>query len=100
MVKLAAQWSYQLAAIEITKVEKVEAELAQLDPIPEAAAMLAKARESVEEAKTKWDADDFRGAYKDAQRALRPLRILMRAHWEQAAKSLGPDATPTASPYA
>src|SRR5207253_3009483 len=52
------------------------------------------------DAKAAWDANDYAKAYRDAQRALRPLRILMRAEWEEAAKSLGPDAPPTASPYA
>jgi hypothetical protein len=100
MVKLAAQYSYDLAKEEIAKVEKVEAELALIAPMTEAATLLARARQSLQDAQAKWNAEDFRGAYKDAQRALRPLRILMRAHWEQANKSLGPDAPATASPYA
>jgi hypothetical protein len=100
MVKLAAQYSYDLAKEEIAKVEKVEAELAQLSPIAEAPTMLAKARQFLQDAQAKWNADDFRGAYRDSQRALRPLRNLMRAQWERANKSLGPDAPPTASPYA
>jgi len=100
MVKLAAQYSYDLAKEEIAKVEKVEAELAQVAPITQAAELLARARQSLQDAQAKWNADDFRGAYKDSQRALRPLRILMRAHWDQANKSLGPDAPATASPYA
>jgi hypothetical protein len=100
MVKLAAQYSYDLAREEIAKVEKVEADLAQLAPITEAASLLPQARRLLKEAEEKWNAEDYRGAYKAAQRALRPVRILMRAHWEQAAKSLGPDAPPTASPYA
>jgi hypothetical protein len=101
MVKLAAQWSYQLAAVEIDKVEKVQAQLRDLGHEPgDARTLLAKSHQYVAEAKAAWDADDYRKAYRDAQRALRPLRILMRAEWEEAAKSLGPDAPPTASPYA
>src|SRR5262249_56664526 len=39
----------------------------------------------------------FHEAYAEAQRAVRPLRIFMRAHWEEATKDLD---TPTGSPYA
>jgi hypothetical protein len=38
-------------------------------------------------------------AYADAQRALQPLRILMRAQWESAIRTLDKD-NPAASPYA
>ncbi len=106
MAKLAAQWSYQLAVVEIDKVEKVQAQLAELaradkaPAVPDADTLMAKARASLGDAKTAWDAGDHRKAYADAQRALRPARLLMRAHWEAAARSLGPDAPPTASPYA
>jgi hypothetical protein len=101
MVKLAAQWSYDLAKEEITKVEKVQAQLAELaPPVPDAAQLLADARRRLNDSWVAWQADDYRKAYHDAQRALRPLRILMRAQWEAAVASLGKDAPPTASPYA
>ncbi|MFO0808043.1 MAG: hypothetical protein U0746_05430 [Gemmataceae bacterium] len=106
MAKMAAQWSYDLARVELDKVEKVQAELTELakvdkaPTVPDADSLLKKARSSLDEAKAAWDSNDFGKAYHDAQRALRPARILMRAHWEAAAKSLGPDAPPTASPYA
>jgi hypothetical protein len=106
MAKLAAQWSYQLAVVEIDKVEKVQAQLTELakadkaPAVPDADSLMTKARTSLADAKAAWDADDHRKAYADAQRALRPARLLMRAHWEAAAKSLGPDAPTTASPYA
>src|SRR4029078_9020761 len=74
MVKLAAQYSYDLAKEEIAKVEKVEAELAQVAPISEATTLRARARQYLQDAQGKWKADDFRGAYKDSHRALRPLR--------------------------
>ena len=68
--------------------------------MPDAESLLKKARTSLGEAKAAWDADDFTEAVQRAQRALRPARILMRAHWEAAAKSLGRMRRPTASPYA
>ena len=44
-----------------------------------------------------WNNSDYREAYLDAERALRPLRILMRAQWEQATRGLD---SAVASPYA
>src|SRR5262249_25166207 len=98
MVKPAAQWSYDLAVAEIAKVEKVQAQLAELArggparAVPFAGERRADARQRLGEAKAAWDAEDYHKAYQDAQRAVRPLRILMRAEWEAAVKSLGPDA--------
>ena len=106
MVKQAAQWSYDLAKESIAKVEKVQAELSDLAKVEKAPtvndadALLRKARESLAESFAAWNAEDYRKSYLDAHRAMRPVRILMRAQWESAAKSLGPDAPPTASPYA
>jgi hypothetical protein len=106
MVKQAAQWSYDLARVEIDKVTKVQTQLAELakadlaPALPDAGQLLADARRRLGEANAAWNAGDYAKAYRDAQRSLRPLRILMRAQWEAAVKSLGPDAPPTASPYA
>lgn len=101
MARLAAQWSYDLARVEIAKVERVQNQLRELGREPnDAKTLLAKAGQYVKEAKAAWDVEDYRKAYLDSQRALRPLRILMRAEWEEAANSLGPDAPPTASQYA
>ena len=44
-----------------------------------------------------WKSRNFTEAYHEADRALRPVRILMRAHWEKAVRGLD---TPVASPYA
>ena len=43
------------------------------------------------------NAQNFSEAYHEAQRHLRPIRILMRVHWEKAVRRLD---TPVASPYA
>jgi hypothetical protein len=58
--------------------------------IDDARARLAAAREH-------WDNNLFTEAYKEGQRALRPLRILMRAEWEKATRGLD---RPVSSPYA
>lgn len=101
MQKLAAQWTYDLAKTEIEKVEKVQVQLRDLGREPaDGKTLLAKSGQYMADSKAAWEANDFAKAYHDAQRAMRPLRILMRAEWEEAAKSLGPDAPPTASPFA
>ena len=89
------------ARVEIMKVERIQTQLRELGREPnDAKTLLAKAGQYAKEAKAAWDAEDYRKAYMDSQRALRPLRILMRAEWEEASTSLGTDAPPTASPYA
>ncbi len=106
LVRLAAQHSYQLAEVERDKVEKVQAQLDELaqqglaPKVPDAAALLAEARRRRDMVVAAWGRDDYRETYGRARQEMRPLRILMRAQWEAAAKSLGPDAPPTASPYA
>jgi hypothetical protein len=98
MSRLAAEWSVQLAKIEIEKVQKVQEGLADLAPRPvDEAALMAKARELYAEADRALSAGDYRTAYQDANRCLRPLRILMRAEWDQA---VGGMDTPVASQYA
>ncbi len=101
MVQLAAQWSYDLAGVELGKVERIQTQLREMGhEVVDAASLLAKSRQFMAAAKAEWDAQDYHAAYRDSQRALRPLRILMRAEWEAAVNSLGRDAPPTASPYA
>jgi hypothetical protein len=101
MMPMAAQWTYDLAGVELTKVEKIQSQLReQGHEVSDAASLMAKAREFLATAKQAWDAKDYQAAYLNSKRAMRPLRILMRAEWEAAIKSLGPDAPPTASPFA
>jgi hypothetical protein len=61
--------------------------------------LLEKSRQYLELCATHRKNGEYAEAYLDAQRALRPLRILMRAQWELAVhpKML---TTPAASPYA
>lgn len=101
LIKSAAQFAYQLAAIEIDKVEKVQDQLSSLaPPISDAKSLMDDARRRLQVASTHWEKADYRSAYRESLRAVRPIRILMRSQWESASKSLGPDAPPTASPYA
>ncbi len=98
MSKIAAQWAHDQAEEEVAKVEQV---YEQLDkgghPLPDGAALLKKAHLYLDGCELQRRNGDYGEAYLEAQRAMRPLRIIMRAEWDKAAKEL---TTPVASPYA
>lgn len=94
----AAQWTYDMALYELEKVVAIEKQLEQQQhTLPDAAALINDAQNRLQTAKQLWDNRLFSEAYREAQRALRPVRILMRAQWEAAIKDLD---SPVASPYA
>jgi hypothetical protein len=94
----AAQYAYDMAFYELEKVLKVQEKLAaQGHTPPDAHHLIADAQARLKSAKERWDNREFPEAYRESQRALRPLRILMRAQWDAAIKGL--DA-PVSSPYA
>jgi hypothetical protein len=96
--QLAAQWTYELAVQELQKVWRVEEQLERDNhTLPDGAALLKDARDRLKVAKEYWDGHRFTDAYREGQRVLRPVRILMRAQWEKATKGL---ITPVSSPYA
>jgi hypothetical protein len=96
--KLAAQWAHDLAEVEMEKVLKVEALLERdRHTLPDGQALIDNARARLARSAEQWNNGDYRQAYEEAQRVLRPLRILMRAQWEQAIRGLD---SPVASPYA
>jgi hypothetical protein len=98
VAKTASQWAIAQAQEELKKVEQVDNELNKLGhKLPDEAQLLEKCRGYLETAERHRKNDDWSEAYADAQRAVRPLRIMMRAHWELAMKEL---TTPMASPYA
>jgi hypothetical protein len=98
MRKLGAQWSHDLAQIEFDKVAAVEGQLEALGhTLPDGTQLMNDARTRLRTCVVHWNNGDFRQAYEEAERSLRPLRILMRAQWEQAVRGLD---TPVASPYA
>jgi hypothetical protein len=96
--KLAAQWAKELADEEIAKVARVEEQLEKAGhPLPQGPRLMEDARKRVLRCVEQWNKGDYREAYLEAQRVVRPLRIVMRAQWEAAVKDLD---TPVASPYA
>jgi hypothetical protein len=98
MSKIAAQWTHDLAEEELAKVTKVHADLEQEgQKLPDGWSLIEDARKRVALAASYRRDGDAPRAYAEAERAMRPLRILMRAHFDAAVKEL--DA-PVSSPYA
>jgi hypothetical protein len=96
--QLAAQWTRDLAHLELAKALKVEQQLEQAGhTLPDARKLVQDAQDRLRLCEELWNNHLFSEAYHEGQRALRPVRILMRAQWEQAVKIL---STPVASPYA
>ncbi|HZZ80725.1 MAG TPA: hypothetical protein VFE62_19640 [Gemmataceae bacterium] len=94
----AAQWSHDMAVYEYDKVAKVHIELEKQGiTLPDGNALLEDCRKRTQKSEEMWKARNFAEAYHEAERAMRPLRILMRAHCEKAVRGMD---TPVASPYA
>jgi hypothetical protein len=96
---IAAQWAYDLAVEELQKVLLVQRQLEQQGHTqPDAHSLLRAAHQRLTTAKQLWDNHQYAEAYHEAERALRPVRILMRAQWDSAVKEV--EGIPAASPYA
>jgi hypothetical protein len=94
----AAQYTYDMALYEMEKVLRIQEQLeSRGHTLPDAQHLITDSQNRLKSAKERWDARQFPEAYRESERALRPLRILMRAQWEKAIKGLD---TPVASPYA
>ncbi len=94
----AAALQRELAAGRWASAEAADRELARLgQPAREAGHWLALARKSLAECDAQRSAGNWQASYLEACRAMRPLRMLERAHWDAAAVSLG---SPLASPFA
>jgi hypothetical protein len=96
--EIAAQWARDLAQVELEKVARINDELEAVGhPLPDGAELLRSARSYFQRCLQSWENHDYRKTYQDAERVLRPLRIVMREHWKLAIQNL---STPVASPYA
>ena len=92
-----AQWSIDLAEEEYRKVVTTHARLEGIAPcVEEAPLLIHEAERAIMEAKRDRLGCNDEAAYFSALRALRPLRILARSHWDRALKTLD---YPTATPY-
>jgi hypothetical protein len=101
--KLASEFTKELARIELQKVLRVQELLEKDGHSPQdAGALLKDADERLKTAESLWETHQFSLAYREAQRALRPVRILMRAQWDKGLYALDeklPLDSPTSSPY-
>jgi hypothetical protein len=96
--EMVAQWARDLAQIELDKITRVHEQLeAAGHSLPDGAELLHNARSRFQVCLQAWENHDYRRTYQEAERVLRPLRVLMREHWKTAIKGL---STPVASPYA
>ena len=95
----AARWSQQLAVEQYNKCLATHKRILEAGgpELIEAAELLQRARLMIDQAKQYADNRQYDVAYREARRALQPIRTLMRADWERATASLD---TPSASPYA
>src|SRR4029077_14210515 len=96
--QLAAQWTYYMAQYELERVLRIEKQLeSQGHTLPDGEHLLEDVQSRLKTATQHWDNRLFSEANHEGQRALRPLRIIMRAQWDQAVNKLD---TPVASPFA
>lgn len=92
-----AQWSIDLADEEFRKVVKTHERLEGIaPPVEQARLWICEAERFLMDAKRDRLGGNDESAYFNALRALRPLRILARTHWERAMRTLD---TATATPY-
>jgi hypothetical protein len=95
--KLAAQYSHDLAEEELAKALRVQAELDRLGHgIPDGEALAARARQWLDRCQVARRDGQYAEAYTAAQVALQAVRLLMRAHWDQAVRG---EDVPMSSPY-
>ncbi len=96
--RLAARWALDMAAVEYEKVAEVHSKLNAMGiKVNGADVLFNQAKRFHEDARKHFAAEVYDKAYQDAMRAMRPLRVIMRDHWQQATATLD---VPTSSPYA
>jgi len=97
IAKPAADWMLDMARLEFEKIRGITEQLASLaPPVPGSNVLLRDAETRLQTAAAFHAAGRAREAYHEANRALRPVRQLMRLQWEQAIASVGSTA---ASPF-
>ncbi|MFC1597722.1 hypothetical protein ACFL5Q_07280, partial [Planctomycetota bacterium] len=98
----AAQLQRELAARKLQAVEQVHQQLSARRALnSQATAWLGAAREKIQLSDAALASGDYPTAYRQAQRGMRPLRLLQRAHWESAASLLpSPVTSPAAVSFA
>jgi hypothetical protein len=94
----AAVWAAELAAAKLESVRDVDRQLvAAGHALPDGAELAEAAQRHMELSRAALQRAQYDRSYAEAQRAIRALRLIQRAHWEAAVKGLG---LPQTSPYA
>lgn len=94
----AAEIEHELAAMKFQSVVPLAARLTRANPkVPQAGEWVAQAQKFLQQSRGFLASKNAPAAYIEAQRAMRPLRLLERAHWEAAATQL---RSPVVSPLA
>lgn len=97
----AAELQRQLAAEKLRSVRQVYGQLAgQIPPIPQATTWLTMAEKELQTADQLLLTRDDTSAYLQADRAMRPLRLLERTAWEAAIGRSSPLSSPAAVSFA
>ena len=97
MAPQCSQWARDLAAVQLEKVKKINAELVEMAPqLLVGEDLIQQSERRLRAANRADEVRDYMNAYLEGMRATRPLRIVMRGHWEQATRTLD---FPSASPY-
>lgn len=92
----AAKLQRDLAAYKFNYVSEIDRQLARLaDRVLNAPMLFDQARKDLNEAERNLTLKDWPAACLSAQRAMRPLRLVERGHWEKAIASI---RSPAASP--
>jgi hypothetical protein len=98
---LMARYAQQQAIDQYHKARRTHERILEAGgpdlPNGEAADLFHRAEAYIRQAKVYADNNQYDVAYREARRALRPLRVLMRADWQKAVETLD---LPTASPFA
>jgi hypothetical protein len=101
LAPLMALYAQQQAIEQYHKAKRTHARILEAGgpDLPDAGAyeLFHQAETHIHHAKAYAENNQFDVAYRESRRALRPLRVLMRAHWQKATETLD---TPTASPFA
>jgi hypothetical protein len=95
--RVAARWALDLAAEEYEKTFAVHNKLVQQGvTVRGSDDLFRQAVRFHEDARRNFANEQYHRAFADALRTLRPLRVIVRDHWNQATATLD---VPTASPY-
>lgn len=98
----AAELQRQLVTLRLAEVEVIDRQLPPLTTAADAVAWIKLSRSHLQQCETRLAAGQQHNgeAFQHAARALRPLRMVERAHWEQAHKAIGsPMSLPAAACY-